>query len=446
MNRWTFDDTTSYLEDLPRHPLLPVREVGLQRIKFMLDRLGNPYERLKVVHIAGSTGKGSTSAMIAEALSTAGYHAGLFRSPHLVSYRERIQIDRRDIGQTAWLNAFSRVWPVAEAMGTNAYPGYDLGRPSHGEVLLALALESYRCQDVEWAVLETGMGGRLDATNAVPSLVAVVTNVSLEHTAVLGSTVAAIAAEKAAIIKPGAIAITGADDPDALDVIRERARTVGAEVIDARRAVSVQPLTETLSGQEIRVHGRAWDFQTALSLVGAHQRRNAAVATAALEALTPSASRLDACAVARAFSSVRVPGRFEVLNGGSAVVLDGAQSTAGAESLRETLDSLLPATPITLLFAAMADKDVTRMARSLGPRARHIVLTRAPGAARPAGEAALRAAFEGYGESICWEPSVRAALALARQATASDEIIVVAGSLYLVGWVREALLRSEVTQ
>ena len=248
-----FQETIDQLDLLHQQPVVPASVAGLRRIEFLLERLGNPHRSFHAVHITGSSGKGSTTAMVGSMLQVAGFRTGYFRSPHLFSYTERIAVDNLDIAPDAWVSYFDQLWPVVEDMRQGRLPACDLGRPSHGEVLFALMALHFQSSGVEWAAVEVGLGGRLDATNALSADVAVITNVSLEHTHILGDTTEAIAAEKAAIIKSGSTAVTAADDPGALMVIEERARQLRIPLIRVDHEVHVQVLATSDVGQVLRL-------------------------------------------------------------------------------------------------------------------------------------------------------------------------------------------------
>ncbi|MGH2441560.1 MAG: bifunctional folylpolyglutamate synthase/dihydrofolate synthase, partial [Chloroflexota bacterium] len=240
-----YEDTIAALDGLYHLPFQPSGIVGLRRAFAMLAELGNPHLAFRSVHVAGSSGKGSTSAMIASILRHAGYRTGFFQSPHLLDYTERISLGGMEISRDEWTCCFDLVWPVVQAMMEGRVGEPELGRPTLFEVLFAMAAIHFRDKGAEWAVLEAGLGGRLDATNTVQADVAVVTNVSLEHTRVLGSTVREIAVEKAAIIKSGVHAVTAATG-EALEVIEGRAASVQAPLLVVPRDVSAHIVDESL--------------------------------------------------------------------------------------------------------------------------------------------------------------------------------------------------------
>lgn len=440
---WTFDESIAYLEKLHAEPLRRARETGLRRARALLECVGNPHLGLPSVHITGSCGKGSTTAMVESVLRASGIRTGLFRSPHLESYTERIAADGRDIDEASWVAAFARVHPAVERMRANSLPGYDLGRPSFGEVLFAMACLYWRDRAVEWAAVEVGLGGRLDATNVLASEVAVVTNVSLEHTAILGDTLAKIAGEKAAIIKAGSRAVTAAGAPEALSVIERRAREVGAPLIVVPRDVRSHIRQRRSTGQTISLISRDYTAEVRLRATGDFQAQNAATAAAAVLALRSRGVNLPDDAIVRGLESAALPGRFECFPGQPLVILDGAHNPAEALAVRQTIDSVLPDEPLVLLFAAMADKSVPEMAAHLAPCARHVVVTRNPGSSRASPPDDLARAFSGRGSVVeaVEDPdeALDRCLALAGAGT-----VLICGSLYLVGSLRRRLATTGV--
>jgi dihydrofolate synthase/folylpolyglutamate synthase len=297
---------------------------------------------------------------------------------------------------------------------------------------------------VEWAAVETGLGGRHDATNTLQSDVAVVTNISLEHTQVLGDTVRAIAGEKAAIIKPGAHAVTAARDEEALAVIRARCREVGAPLLEVGRHARASILEEDVFGQKLELTGPGTPATVSLSLAGAFQADNAATAFASALSLCERGIEIPAAAIVTGLESVRVPGRFEIAGQKPLIILDGAHNPAGAERLAADISRLAPGQSVVLVVAAMRDKDLNTMARHLGPLASLVIVTRAPGTERAASGPELADAFTRWTGRTITELNVDRALARARTEAADDGMVVVTGSLYLVGYVRATLPRPAV--
>lgn len=433
----SYASSIAYLESLYREPHTVAAEAGLRRASVLLERVGNPHRAFRSVHVAGSTGKGSTTSMVASILSSAGYSVGVFRSPHLVTYRERVVVGKSEISEDAWTWAFSVVQPVVEAMRENRLPGYSMGRPSLFEVLFALACLHFAREGVEWGAIETGLGGRLDATNLVQSDVAAVTNVSLEHTQILGKTVAEIAREKAAIIKEGAHAVTAATG-EALAVIRERAREVASPLLVVGEDVTAD-VSQSASDRQLITFSRGADSVClALPLLGRHQALNAGVAWGAVLALRERGVAIADHDIRVGMERVRVPGRIEMFAVAPHVILDGAHNPAGMQALTEWLRGL-PATPTTLLFAAMEDKDIEMMAALVAPAADRVIVTRVPGTARTSDSQRIVDAFVSLGVDVECVDDPLAAFCIARERTPTEGRVVVAGSMYLVGAIHPLL-------
>jgi dihydrofolate synthase / folylpolyglutamate synthase len=413
--------------------------LGLSRTRAILRALGDPQASLRGVLIGGTNGKGSTQAFVAAALREAGMRVGQTPKPHLSSYRERIVIDGRPIVEADLEAALE----AALAAAADVEPRH--GPATEFELLTAAAFWWLARAAVDVAVVEVGLGGRLDATNAWHAGVCAITNVGLDHEALLGESIVAIAREKAAIIKAGDRAVTGADG-EALAVIRRRARRVGAPL------AKVAPLiveAVRLDGTRVR-HGRLGSLT--VGLLGRHQAHNAAVAVAVLEALRDAG--LAACSdedIRTGLAAARWPGRLEPLDrGGVLTILDGAHNPDGAGALARAIDDLGPMLPggrTALLVAVMADKDVAGILAALAtsPMLRDalVIATTVPGSDRALESDALAAAWgrvprvRDAARAIA-DPAEALEVAL-RSAVRDGGPLVVAGSLYLVGYVRDAL-------
>jgi dihydrofolate synthase/folylpolyglutamate synthase len=413
--------------------------VGLERVRFLLGRLGNPQNEFRSVHVAGTSGKGSTTTMVGCILQAAGARTGIFRSPHLETYLERICVDGRDISVTDWLACFNETVAVAERMESGGFPAYGLGRPTLFEVLFAVMALHFARTGVEWAAVEAGLGGRLDATNTLTSDVAVVTNVSLEHTQVLGDTVEAIAREKAAILKQGSSGVTAATDGRALAVIDARARAEGVPLRVVGHDVRWEVRSRDLESQTLSLCTAGCAVTVTLPTPAPFQAVNAATAYAAALALQDRGVGVGMSDILAGLSGARVPGRFEVLSRRPLVIVDGAHNPAGMEALAASIDMIAPAGRVVLLFAAMGDKDLPAMARAFGDRAATVVLTRAPGTERAADPVTLKPVFGRSTPDVVVAPEAGAALSLAFGRLQEDDMLVIAGSLYLAGWARRAV-------
>jgi dihydrofolate synthase/folylpolyglutamate synthase len=405
--------------------------LGLGRTRALLRELGHPERQLRGVLIGGTNGKGSVLTLAGSALRAAGLRVGETPKPHLVSYRERLQIDGRPIRPEVFAGLVADILPIADRVARR------LGPPTEFELLTAMLFRWFADEEVDVAVVEVGLGGRLDATHAWDGGVAAITNVALDHMDRLGDTIPKIAREKAAIIERGDLAVTGASG-DGLAVIRRRARRVGAPLTEAAPAPLLGWDRDGLDVELPRL-GR-----TRVGLRGRHQAANVAVADAILDALDAAGiTTVPAEARRSGYSTATWPGRLELLSvGGRDVLLDGAHNPAGAATLAVALDDLRPFLapgPITLVVGAMADKDVAGIAAALAPaaalRGARIIATRVdvPRAMPVADLAAIwrRAAPDSTVEAIAdVDRALESAVAGARVP------VVVAGSLYLVGEAR----------
>ena len=421
--------------------------LGLGRTRALLRAIGDPQLGLRGALVGGTNGKGSVLALAGAALRAAGVRVGTTPKPHLVSYRERLEIDGAPIDPVT----FTRL--VREVLDAAAGVERRHGPPTEFELLTAMLFRWFAEQGVEVAVVEVGLGGRLDATHAWDGGVAAITNVALDHMAWLGDTIPAIAREKAAIIERGDYAVTGATG-DALDVIRGRARRVGAPLVEVTPPTLLGWDRDGLQVELPRLG------PTRISLRGRHQAENAAVAHALLDALGAAGiAHVPDDARRRGFASATWPGRLELLRiGGHEAVLDGAHNPAGAAALAAALDDLRPfllgggepAPPsLTLVQGSMADKDVdgiiAALDRSSALRDARIIATQVPGdRALPAGDLARRWQLARPSATVVAIPDVAAALD--RALAEAPGTIVVAGSLYLVGEARRRWLDDPTTR
>lgn len=388
-------------------------KLGLENSARLAALAGNPHHKLKFIHVAGTNGKGSTCAMVESICRAAGYRTGLFTSPHLVSFGERIQVNSIPISPKEVVSAVEgfRPWLATFPEGHH---------PTFFEVVTVLAMEHFREQACDIVIWETGLGGRLDATNIVTPLVSVITNIQFDHEKWLGHTLASIAFEKAGIIKPGVPVVTAADEPAALDVIRTVARERNA------------PLKVT-SKNDARRFGTA---ELPVSLPGEHQKLNAALAAAAL------ASQTVLCIadehIRAGLAQVHWPGRLQMvpLGGNRKLLLDGAHNPAGARALADALPTLLPGIKPAMLLGILADKDVSAICQILAPLASRIALTPVH-SERTAQPDSLAENCRHANPAARVKQFASAAEAL--HALENEPAIVATGSLYLVGEILELL-------
>lgn len=342
-------------------------KLGLENIQALLAELDHPETTFAAVHVAGTNGKGSVCAMVESALRAAGYRVGMYTSPHLVHYNERVRIEGHPLSDRNLRRALAEVEAAADrcvAAGREA--------PTFFECSTALAFHQFRKAGVKLAVVETGMGGRLDATNVVMPLVSVITPVTLEHTQHLGPDIATIAREKAGIIKTGRPVVCGDMLDEALDVIRKTAAERRAPFALAADQVTVQVTRVDLSGQTVQVETAGGDYGTVhLPLLGPHQARNLATAVLAVDTLRDTANlEIEPDAVKRGIAAMRWDGRCQVLSRDPVVILDCAHNPGGAASLCESLDTVARGKPIALVVGMSHDKDVAAFLSALSSHVR----------------------------------------------------------------------------
>jgi len=381
----------------------------LGRMRALLDLAGGPDRRMRVILIAGTKGKGSTAAFLASILHAAGSRAGLFTSPHLQTYRERVRIDGAMLSAADFDRAIEQLRSIVARLRRSQPRA---GEPTTFELTLLLALQAFAERGCSIAVVEVGLGGRIDATNALDPVVSVITSISYDHTAILGRTLGAIATEKAGIVRAGRPALVAVQRPAAARAIDRVCRTVGAH----ERVV-----------RPLGVHAD-------LGLSGDHQRQNAALAGAAAAALG-----LDAAAIARGLRTARWPARFERVRGRPAIVLDGAHNGASAAALARALRAERGGRRLVLVVGINRDKDARAVLAPLVRMAAAVVITRSasPRAADPS--AVARIAARGTRVPVTTAGDVRGALTEARAAAGPDGLVCVAGSLAVAAEARTAL-------
>ncbi len=431
-----------YLEDLTTRPIVPREQARLARIQMLLEALGHPEHGLKSVQIAGTTGKGSTTTMLATVLREAGYRTGAFVSPHLQSYRERIAVDGVPIGEAEWVRLLNRLLPILDRMEDNTLPGYAGGRAAFLDVLWAMACLAFVEHGVQYAVIETGLGGRLDPTTANEAGVAVITNVSLDHVERLGHSVELIAAEKAGLIKRGQYVVTAAAEP-ALRVVREACSRQEASLWSVGPDAAVCVIAEGPPPDApfaIKTPVRRHDGLR-LGLLGAHQRANAACAVGALDALTVnSGAVIPQAAVASGLAKARMPGRLELLGERPQILLDGAHNVAGAEALVGALQTLLRRAAHRLAARHTRGTRIHRTITALlSPLAAVVVVSEPPWQSRAGFAGAVAHEARLHCEQVEEHDEPAAALERSLALAGPDDLVVVAGSLYLVGAIRDLL-------
>jgi dihydrofolate synthase/folylpolyglutamate synthase len=407
----TFDQALSYLLSLG-HETLTIK-LGLANTETLLAALGNPHRQFPAVQIAGTNGKGSTAVMLDSICRAAGIRTGLFTSPHLISITERISLDGEQVSKADFARFTAQVRETAEEL---VKQGTLETLPTFFEQVTAIALLAFRAAKVDLAILETGLGGRLDSTTAAYAETVAITQVAMDHEEYLGHSLPEIAAEKAAIIHPGVVAIIAPQAKEVLDVIVRQCEAVG-----------VAPGFVEPSRHE----------NISISLRGRHQLANAATAIALAEALRERGFVISPEAIGKGVETARHPGRLELWEGPPQILFDGAHNPAAARALRDYLDEFV-ARPITMIFGAMRDKALIEMAAVLFPVAERLILTEFDNP-RAASFETLRSAVPGdFAEAnVQRASSADEAVRIAQESTPANGLICVTGSLYLVGDVQQ---------
>lgn len=418
-----YNQALDYLYSFVDYSLKHVSELAkadfnLDRMFALMDALGNPQAKYPIIHVAGTKGKGSTSALCASALTAAGYKVGLYTSPHLEDYVERIQIDGSPLTHERLATLVDVIRPaVAKIPKLTTF-----------EITTAIAFLAFAEANVDASVIEVGLGGRLDATNIVTPRVSVITSLSMDHMAVLGDTLAKIAGEKAGIIKGGIPVVSSPQKEEAIGVLLRVAREKNAPLTLIGREVQYQSLSASLDGQKFLIH----HSEFLIPLLGSHQLTNAATAYAALKA---SGINVSDEAIQTGFSQVKWPARFEVARREPPVIFDSAHNDDSFAKLRETLDAFFPGRPVYLIFGASEDKNLAGMLREMKPKIRKLIVTRAdhPRALEVEKIQSLADALEVPNEAAA---PVKAALARALELSALDgSIVLSAGSMFVTAEV-----------
>ena len=428
----------AYLRDLQQFGI----KLGLDSMRTVLAAFGDPHNAYPSIHVAGTNGKGSVSAMLTEVLAADGLKAGLYTSPHLVRVEERIRVKGRIISS----RDFRRLAGTVKARIESLLAGGELeAPPTFFEVLTLIAFLYFRERKVDIAVLEVGMGGRFDATNVVTPLVSVITSISRDHQEHLGPTLAAIAFEKAGIIKPGVPVVCGAEARDAVKVVRAQAAEKDAPLtmVFGRTRPLIREKTSGVK-MAFRYEAEGTRLRLLPRLPGAHQGRNAAIAASAALVLGRVWRPISRLAIVRGVARARWEGRLETVGRNPLVLLDGAHNEGGAAALRAYIEELRPPR-LVLVFTMMKDKAVGRVAGLLFPLADRIVLTTIP-YARAAEPAEILRRARPFRDRIFVEPSLPKAIALARAEAGRRGTVVITGSLFLVGEVKKMLRRNGLAE
>jgi len=401
------------------------RGYGLRHMEELLSRMGNPQLAARTVHIAGTKGKGSVAAMIAQVLSGSGYKTGLYTSPHLHNLRERIRMDGSSIPEAEFAAAMAEIKPVIERHDTT------FSQLTYFEVLTVLAFAYFKKEQVDFQVLEVGLGGRLDATNVASPVVCIITPISLDHTEILGNSLVEIAREKAGIIKSGCWVVLSPQPEEAASIISDICREKEAKVVQVGKDITWHKIGGDLFHQSLVIEGRTSNYQVSIPLLGDFQLENTATAVAALETLASVGFAISAADIAQGLARVKWPGRFQILHQHPTVLVDGAHNVVSTQRLVSNIKAYFNYKRILLVFGASSDKDIPGMVNELVPLSPQVIVTRTSHS-RAAPPSMLAAEFTKRGI----EPEIRetVAQAISRALSLADrtDLICVTGSLFAV--------------
>ena len=408
-------------------------KLGLERISYLAEQLGNPQNNIKIIHVTGTNGKGSVCKFIGSILQKAGYKVGVYISPHLQRFSERVVVNNKEISEKDMVLLVEKIKPVVDDMikQDNA--------PTFFEIVTAMSFQFFSDCNVDFAVVEVGLGGRFDATNVVSPMVSVITNISIEHSKQLGEDVKSIAFEKAGIIKNKVPVITAAKN-GAKDVIKKIAKEKNSAVmfIDCK---SWKRLFYNLKHQEFLIHGAFKDYNVKTSMLGEYQGENIALAISTIEQLQMGGVYLTDNDVIEGISSAFNPGRMEIISEEPTILLDGAHNPVGMEMLKKTLDGDFEHDRLILVIGILKDKDIQRMLSTIIPISDIIIVTKSNNA-RACEPIILKNKIEklGYTKELLIEDPIPKAIEYARSLANKKDIVCVTGSLFTVGETRSCLL------
>ena len=407
----------------------------LRRVEVLLGRLGNPHLISKAVHIAGSKGKGSVAAMTASVLAKAGYATGLFTSPHLHFYNERIRVNDKLISSDEIVELVARIKPEVEAVNREAA----YGKLTTFEVTTALGFSYFAQKKVDFQVIEVGLGGRLDATNVIQPEVCVITPISYEHTDLLGNTLREIATEKAGIIKQGSVVVSSPQTDEADEAIASACDKQGAKLIRIGRDVTYKSLGFDDTQQSLIVNGRLGKYEFTIPLLGQYQLGSAATAVAALEVLIEKGNKIPLESIIQGMKEVKWEGRLQVLNRHPLVIVDGAHNRDSAQKLRQALKQYFKFNQAILIIGMSSDKDLAGIVEELAPAFQKVIVTCSTHP-RAMATATITSEFKKHDIEVEQADDISVALPLALSLAGKNDMICVTGSLFVTaGAIEQAM-------
>jgi dihydrofolate synthase/folylpolyglutamate synthase len=427
-------DQVMGMVDYERPGTIPGRRAryNLERIGAFLTALDDPHLGIPTVHIAGTKGKGSTAAMVASVLNAAGYRPGLFTSPHLHTFRERIQMEGQPIQEEDFASLVEGLWPTMQAVSHTEH-----GSVTLFELMTAMAFCHFRDQKAGAQVIEVGLGGRLDSTNLVQPLACGITSLGLDHTDVLGDTLEKITAEKAGIIKPGVPVVCAPQSPDALKVLQEVSQQQGSALIVAGRNIKWEGEESSLDGQTFTLDTSRNRYCLQMPLLGNHQLENAAVAIGIVEVLIEGGMKIDAGSIEEGFRRVEWPCRLEILRKSPLLIADGAHNPHSAARLVEAIKALFPGRRVILIVGVSENKDLEGLGRELSLLSPTEIIATHSRHSRATRPESIAQELSFYSDNAHVADTVAQALEMAREMTAEGDLTLVTGSLFVAAEARE---------
>ncbi len=408
-------------------------KLGLERIGLLCDKLGNPQDNYKIIHVGGTNGKGSICRFLGSILTSAGYKTGVYTSPHLQRITERFVIGDKEILEEEFIALVEKVKPLVEEIKT------DGESPTYFEIVTAMAFQYFREKNVDFAVIEVGLGGRFDATNIVNPILTVITNVSLEHQNVLGNNIEDIAFEKAGIIRKDVPIITGAEG-DALKIIQKKAKENNSEIFIVKDGIW-ERIFNDLNWQEFLIEGSLKEYAVKTKMLGEFQGKNIATSIASIENLQFNGIYIPEESIFEGIEKTIFSGRMEIIQKNPIIIMDGAHNIAGIEVLTETLKNDFTYSRLILVMGILVDKKISEMVKIITPLVDIVVVTKSTNE-RACNPLKLKKIIEGFGfkKKIVVKEKINDAIEFAKSIANKDDLICITGSLFTVGEAKDLLI------
>jgi dihydrofolate synthase/folylpolyglutamate synthase len=420
-----YESAIEYLYNLKIYGM----SLGLERIQHLLKELKSPHKDLKAVHVAGTNGKGSVCAMLSSILSAADYKVGLFTSPHLISFEERIMVNQRKISRDKLCHLVERIKPISESMVESG----KFDHPTFFETACAIAFCHFHDEDVDIAVLEVGLGGRLDATNIVTPLTSIITTIALDHTHVLGTTLEKVAREKAGIIKEQVPVVTGIEDDAILNIIRKTCNEKNCELYSLKDYGSYTKKGSNLEGQIFDIDLRDHGYENLkIPLLGEHQLKNALVATLTVDVLKEKGIKISNPSLRKGFETTLWPARLEIVQKNPFIVLDCAHNPAGMRALNSALKGVFKDHRFTFVIGIMRDKDIPKIIEEIIPLAHNIIITK-PKFERASEPQKIEEEVKKHLSNVIIIEDVKEAIKHAKKNAKKEDVVCITGSIFNVG-------------